>query len=147
MIKLQVLGHLGKDATTNTVNSKNVINFNVCHTEKWKDAQGNQKEKSTWVECSWWTESVGVAQYMKKGGMVLVEGNPEVKIYPKNDGTQGVSLTLRVLSMQLAGASGGGNNNTDTHEEQAPQTKAAATKLPNSAPKYDPAAPVDDLPF
>ena len=50
MIKLQVIGHLGKDCTTNVVNGKNVINFSVAHSERYKDASGNQKEKTTWVE-------------------------------------------------------------------------------------------------
>jgi len=40
MIKLQVIGNLGKDCVVNTVNGKNVINFSVAHTEKYKDAQG-----------------------------------------------------------------------------------------------------------
>ena len=34
MIKLQVIGNLGKDCIVNTVNGKTVINFNVAHTEK-----------------------------------------------------------------------------------------------------------------
>ena len=41
MIKLQVIGNLGKDALVNNVNGKTVINFNVAHTERYKDAQGN----------------------------------------------------------------------------------------------------------
>ncbi len=43
MIKLLVIGNLGKDAVLNNVNGKNVINFTVAHTEKYKDAQGVQK--------------------------------------------------------------------------------------------------------
>ena len=50
MIKLQVIGNLGKDCLTNVVNGKNVINFNVAHTEKFRDQQNNLKEKTTWVE-------------------------------------------------------------------------------------------------
>ncbi len=38
MIKIQVIGHLGKDCTVNNVNGKNVINFSVAHSEKYKDA-------------------------------------------------------------------------------------------------------------
>ena len=56
MIKLMVIGHLGKDCTVNTVNGKNVINFSVAHTEKFKDSSGAQREKTTWVECAYWTE-------------------------------------------------------------------------------------------
>jgi single-strand DNA-binding protein len=49
MIKLLAIGNLGKDAVLNNVNGKNVINFTVAHTERYKDAQGNQKDKTTWV--------------------------------------------------------------------------------------------------
>jgi len=47
MIKLQVIGNLGKDAVVNNVNGKSVINFNVAHTERFKDAQGVQKDRTT----------------------------------------------------------------------------------------------------
>ena len=104
MIKLQVIGNLGKDATQNTVNGRTVLNFNVAHTEKYKDAQGNQVEKTTWVECAYWTDRLGIAPYLKKGQMVFVEGNPEARAYTKNDGTQAASLTLRVLNVQLLGS-------------------------------------------
>jgi single-strand DNA-binding protein len=56
MIKIQVIGHLGKDAIVNNVNGKTVINFSVCHTEKFKDTQGNLKEKTVWCECAQWNK-------------------------------------------------------------------------------------------
>ena len=43
MIKLQVIGNLGKDCIVKEVNGKNVINFSVAHSERYKDAQGNVK--------------------------------------------------------------------------------------------------------
>ncbi|MEJ0102238.1 MAG: single-stranded DNA-binding protein [Bacteroidota bacterium] len=46
MIKMQVIGNLGKDCVVNTVNGKNVINFTVAHTEKYRDSQGNNQEKN-----------------------------------------------------------------------------------------------------
>ena len=49
MIKMQVIGNLGKDCVVNTVNGKNVINFTVAHTEKYRDSAGNNQEKTTWV--------------------------------------------------------------------------------------------------
>jgi single-strand DNA-binding protein len=105
MIKLQVIGHLGKDCTTNVVNGKNVINFSVAHSEKYKDASGNQVERTIWVDCAYWTERTAVAPYLKKGQLVYAEGSPEVRSYTKNDGTAGTSLTLRVLNVQLLGSS------------------------------------------
>ena len=64
MIKLQVIGNLGKDCIVKEVNGKTVINFSVAHSERYKDAQGNQKERTTWVECAYWTDKTAVAQYL-----------------------------------------------------------------------------------
>lgn len=106
MLKLQVIGHLGKDCITNVVNGKNVINFSVAHSEKYKDATGVQKDKTIWVECAYWTERIAIAPYLKKGQLVYVEGTPDLRTYTKNDGTPGTSLTLRVLNVQLLGSAG-----------------------------------------
>jgi single-strand DNA-binding protein len=103
MLKAQVIGNLGKDCTVNTVNGKNVINFTVAHTEKFKDGQGNLQEKTTWVECSYWTERTGIASYLTKGKQVWVEGQPEVKTYEKKDGSTAANLSFRVTSVQLLG--------------------------------------------
>ena len=148
MIKLQVIGNLGKDCVTNTVNGKNVINFNVAHTEKFKDAQGNQKDKTIWVECAYWTDRTGIAPYLKKGTQVYAEGTPEVRTYPKNDGTTGVSLTLRVLSVQLLGsgrATGDNAGNSSSNEGgQSYQSSSPSNSVPSAS---DITEPVDDLPF
>jgi len=101
MIKLTAIGNLGKDAVLNNVNGKNVINFNVAHTEKYKDAQGNQKDKTIWIDCSYWTERTGIAPYLKKGTSVYLEGQPDVRSYTAKDGTNGASLVLRVGLVQL----------------------------------------------
>lgn len=116
MIKLQVIGHLGKDCTTNVVNGKNVINFSVAHSERYKDASGSQKEKTTWVECAYWTDRTAIAPYLKKGQLVYVEGNPEARAYQKADGTAASSLTVRVGSVQLLGGAKGDGNSEGNSE-------------------------------
>jgi single-strand DNA-binding protein len=144
MIKMQVIGNLGKDCVTNTVNGKNVINFNVAHTERFRDAQGNQKDKTIWVECAYWTDRTGIAPYLRKGTQVYAEGSPEVRTYTKNDGTTGVSLTLRVLSIQLLGTRGE-TNGTGNGEGGYAAPRAATTAGVPSA--NDITEPIDDLPF
>src|SRR5215475_8072377 len=144
MIKLQVIGNLGKDCVTNTVNGKNVINFNVAHTEKFRDAQGNQKDKTIWVECAYWTDRTGIAPYLKKGTQVYVEGTPEVRTYPKNDGTTGVSLTLRVQSVQLLGGRG---DSSGSSESSYGSGNYSSSSNSNAQPVSEISEPVDDLPF
>jgi single-strand DNA-binding protein len=144
MIKLQVIGNLGKDCITNTVNGKNVINFNVAHTEKFT-SQGTQKDKTIWVECAYWTDRTGIAPYLKKGTQVYVEGSPEVRTYPKNDGTTGVSLTLRVQTVQLLGSRGdsGGSGSTDSYSSGSYGSSSGSNVQAGS----EISEPVDDLPF
>ena len=127
MIKMQVIGNLGKDCQVNTVNGANVINFTVAHTEKFKDKQGNMQDKTIWVDCNYWTDKTGIAPYLLKGTQVYAEGSPDIRTYPKNDGTQGASLTLRVREVQLLGRkgdnSGGGGfsgGNTNNQQQTAP---------------------------
>ncbi|MEO5683921.1 MAG: single-stranded DNA-binding protein [Chitinophagaceae bacterium] len=141
MIKLQAIGNLGKDCVTNTVNGKSVINFNVAHTEKYRDAQGNQKDKTVWVECAYWTDKTAIAPYLRKGTQVYVDGIPEVRTYNKNDGTTAASLNLRVLSVQLLGTRGD-NNGPSQGGYNAPATASVSNNAPSQM-----AEPVDDLPF
>ena len=143
MIKLQVIGNLGKDCVTNLVNGKNVINFNVAHTEKFRDAQGNQKDKTIWVDCAYWTDKTAIAPYLRKGTQVYAEGTPEIKTYPKNDGTTGVSLTLRVVNVQLLGSKGSGEG-SGSSEGYSAQSAASAQSIPSP---NEITQPMDDLPF
>lgn len=110
MIKLQVIGNLGKDCVVNTVNGKNVMNFTVAHTEKYKDNTGAQREKTIWVDCAYWNDRTSISPYLKKGTQVYVEGSPEVRTYTTQDGKSGASLSLRVLSVQLLGSRNSDSN-------------------------------------
>jgi single-strand DNA-binding protein len=110
MIKLQVIGNLGKDCVVNNVNGKNVMNFTVAHTEKYKDSTGAQKEKTIWVDCAYWNERTAISPYLKKGTQVYVEGTPEVRTYTTQDGKSGASMSLRVQSIQLLGTRNTDNN-------------------------------------
>jgi single-strand DNA-binding protein len=149
MIKLQVIGNLGKDAVVNNVNGKTVINFNVAHTERYKDAQGNQKDRTTWVDCSYWTDRTAVAPYLKKGTQVYVEGTPDVRSYTTADGRNGASLTLRIVSVQLLGAkpSGTGGGSADNAGNSSDGNTGNSYSPNGGSSSGNEEGPVDDLPF
>lgn len=111
MIKMQVLGNLGKDAVMQQHGTDNVLNFSVAHTDKYKDSTGMLVQKTTWVECSWWIDGRStVGQYLKKGTMVWVEGIPGSRPWETKDGKKASSLTLRVFNLQLCGGGQRDNN-------------------------------------
>lgn len=142
MIKLQVIGNLGKDCVVNSVNGKNVMNFTVAHTEKFKDSTGAQREKTTWVDCAYWSDRTGLAPYLKKGQQVYVEGTPEVRTYTTQDGKNGASLSMRVLSVQLVGGRSSDTNSNGGGGYSAPASAPQMSNEPSISNDV-----VDDLPF
>ena len=79
MIKLQIVGNLGKDCITKEVNGK-MLSISVWHTlKRFKDSTWHSKERTTWVECAYWTDRTAIAPYLKKGQLVFAEGSPEVE--------------------------------------------------------------------
>ncbi len=147
MIKLQVIGNLGKDCIMKEVNGRNVINFSVAHTEKYKDAQGNLKEKTTWVECAYWTDRTGISPYLTKGTMVYAEGTPEADAYMNKDNQAAATLRMRVLNVQLLGS----RNNENSGAPAAGNSYSSnAAPRPAAAPQPAPVVASeasDDLPF
>jgi single-strand DNA-binding protein len=143
MIKMQVIGHLGKDCVVNTVNGKSVINFTIAHTEKYKDSQGANQEKTIWVDCAYWTDRTAISPYLTKGKQVFVEGTPEVRTFTRQDGTGGASLSLRVRDVQLLGGRGEGVPAGGGSYASA-ATSSSTGSVPSASEITE---PIDDLPF
>ncbi|MDQ6904180.1 MAG: single-stranded DNA-binding protein [Bacteroidota bacterium] len=144
MIKLQVIGNLGKDCIVKEINGKSVINFSVAHTEKFKDASGNPRERTTWVECAFWTDRTAIAPYLKKGQLVFAEGSPEADAYTNKENQAAATLRMRVRDIQLLGGrteGGSENQNSSSSQSSSPASSGRGT-VPA---EMDEAA--DDLPF
>jgi single-strand DNA-binding protein len=102
MIRLSTIGRLGQDAVVNTVNGKTVINFSMAYSEKFKNQQGDDVDKTTWISCAYWTDKLNVANYLKKGTLIYMEGKPEAKTYLNEKTKETVAqLHSRVTSIQL----------------------------------------------
>ncbi|MBK8494590.1 MAG: single-stranded DNA-binding protein [Ferruginibacter sp.] len=149
MIKLQIIGNLGKDCIVKEINGKHVINFSVAHSERFKDAQGNQKERTTWVECAYWTDRTAIAPYLLKGTTVFAEGSPEADPYTNKEGQAAATLRMRVQNIQLLGSNkegqGSGSGNV-SNTGNATNTGMPTSPVVRTEPANEP-APVDDLPF
>lgn len=150
MIKLTMIGRLGGNAEVRDAAGRKVISFSVAHSESYTDRSGVRQEKTTWVKCSLWRDEgrTTIAEYLKKGTQVYVEGMPSVTSYQKQDGTTGVSLELNVISVELLGGK----------QDAAPAVQDPASaqgaygppvaKPSNPAMRDDPNEVfVDDLPF
>jgi len=136
-LKLEIIGNLGADATIREVNASKAIGFSVAHSEKYKNNEGVEIEKTIWVNCTFWKyqgQSIEIAKYLKKGTMVAIEGFPSVRGYKNQQGEIGASLECRVTDLRLLSAPKNQENETDN---TAPKTQQPTDSKKDSS----------DLPF
>lgn len=102
MLKLILTGVLGNDAEVKEVGNSKVINFNVAVSQDYRDKEGNKVEKTEWVKASMWRDlNSSVADYLKKGKRVIIEGTPETEGYKSKDGEIRSVLSVKVRELEF----------------------------------------------
>jgi len=101
MFKTILTGNIGNDAeVTSFDNGSKVVTFSVAHSKKWTDKTGVKQEKTTWIRCNMWKQE-NLAQYLKKGVRVMVEGEIESRAYTNKEGQTVTSLELNVFAIEM----------------------------------------------
>ena len=145
MLQIEIIGNIGNDAQVKDFNGKKYIAFNVAHSEKFKNQQGVETERTTWVSVLKPGESA-VAQYLKKGTPVFVRGDLSVKAYKDNAGNWQVGVNCLAREVQLL--PGGKRDQNAGTQQEAPAEPATNTNV-SSAPAASETGEgnADDLPF
>ena len=121
--KTVVIGHLGKAPEMRyTQDGTPVTGFSVATSEKWKDAQGQQQERTTWFRVTTWKKLAELCnQYLRKGSLVMVEGElSEPKPYARNDGTYAASLDLRAQVVKFLDRRAEGEQGAQVEDVEVP---------------------------
>jgi single-strand DNA-binding protein len=93
--KTILVGTLGKaPAIGQTQNGKDYANFSLATSKKWKDANGEKQEKTSWHNISCWGSLVKVCQYLDKGSKVYLEGELEYGTYKNKEGVEVPSVKI-----------------------------------------------------
>lgn len=109
MQKFMAIGNLGREPETRyTQGGSPVTSFSIATSEKWKDKQtGEQKEKTEWHNCvAFGRLAEIVAQYVRKGSKVYIEGKLQTDSYEK-DGIKRYSTKVNVRELQMLDGKGG----------------------------------------
>ncbi|KAF9347144.1 hypothetical protein BGX26_001369 [Mortierella sp. AD094] len=102
--KATIVGRVGQDAELNTpVENRNVVHFSVATSENYKDKEGNIVKTTHWHRIVSWNQKLNphLAQRVKKGDLVYVEGPIHYRSYTAKDGTE-KHMTEIALSVDLA---------------------------------------------
>ena len=122
MIKMTVIGNIGADAVQRETNGRKYTTFNVAVSSKFKNQDGSETERTTWISCARDGQSP-IDQWLKRGRQVYVEGTPSVSLYTDNQGHPNCNLKLAVHRIELLGGK-------DENQQQQQQPQAAAPQQP-----------------
>jgi len=114
--KAIILGRLGRDPEVrNFQNGGKVVNLRIATSERYKDREGNQQERTEWHSVAIFNERLGevAEKYLRKGGEVYIEGQIETRKWQDKDGQERYTteIVLRQFrgELQLVGGRSGGS--------------------------------------
>lgn len=133
--KVILIGRVGKDPETRFLsNGDSVSSFSIATSEKWNDKSGETQERTEWHNCVAFRKLADViAQWVKKGALLCVEGKIRTEKWTDKDGADRHSTKIYVDQMQMLGGK-------RAEEPAAPKAPPKAT-----ADAFD--GMDDDIPF
>lgn len=120
--KAIIVGNLGADPEVRyTQDNTAVATISVATSEKWKDANGEQKEKTEWHRIVAWGKTAENAQkYLSKGSKIYVEGPIETRSWEDKDGVTRYTTEIKALKLQFLDSKGSGGGSGVPHPAGQP---------------------------
>jgi len=144
--KVILIGNLGNDPDVRyTAGGAAVSNISIATTESWKDKEtGEQQDRTEWHRVVFFGRLAEiVAEYLKKGSQVYVEGRLQTRKWQDKDGNDRYSTEIVANEMQMLGSRGGSGGSTERQSAPPPaEAKSPADKASADSDFVD-----DDIPF
>lgn len=132
--KAILIGNLGADPELRYApDGQAVASFRIATTERFKNKNGEQQERTDWHNIVCWRRTAEIAnEYLKKGSPVYIEGRIQYRSYEDKDGIKRYRTDILAQRMQLLASRG---------QAERP------TPEPSETPEPQMPADDDDLPF
>ncbi len=153
--KAMIIGNLGQDPELRyTPSGVAVANFSVATSEKWKDKDGNDQEKTEWHRVVIWRKLAEICgEYLKKGSKVYLEGKLQTRSWEDDNGVKRYATEIVVNQMQMLDRKASGATPPAPDDSQAPPASTGQNTSPEQEQPKEAASPVvdkeeeNDLPF
>lgn len=157
--RIIIVGRVGRDPELKaTPAGHNVCTFSLATSRVWKDSNGEKQEETEWHNVVFWNKPAEIiAQYVKKGSLLLVEGRVKTRTYDKDE-VKMYRTEIIGENFQLPPRSMNGGGDPDQAEKafdemgeapaRTPAKKVATKKAGSGAIEYpDSGVNPEDIPF
>ena len=122
--KVILVGNLGGDPDIRYMpNGDAVANINLATTDSWKDKNGKKQERTEWHRVVFFRKLAEiVAEYLKKGSQVYVEGRLQTRKWQDKDGQDRYTTEVVADRQQMLG---GVKSDAEAVQEAKPMVKPA----------------------
>lgn len=146
--KVIILGNLGKDPEIRAYQGGSSATLSIATSESWKDkATGEKQEKTEWHQVVFFNRLAEVvAQYVRKGSKLYVEGRLETKKWTDKQGVERYTTQIIGSELQMLDGKNGAERDptasTGYAKKGADEYRAASGGGVEAPPMVD-----DDIPF
>ena len=108
--KVIIVGNVGRDPELRyTQSGQPVASFSIATNERFKDKDGNWKDRTEWHRIVAWARLAEICgEYLRKGSQVYVEGRIQTRDWEDKEGNKRQTTEIIALSMQMLGRRGEG---------------------------------------
>lgn len=104
MNKVILIGRVGKDPETRSVNEKTVANITLATSKNYKNSTGERVTNTEWHRLTAWSPIADIFEkYVKKGDQIAVEGEIQTRSYDDNEGVKRHVTEIIVRNLELLG--------------------------------------------
>jgi single-strand DNA-binding protein len=150
--RVQIIGNLTRDPELRyTPNGQPVASFGVATNMVWTDKNGEKQQRAEFHNIVAWRK-LGeiVAQYLKKGRQVYVEGRLETRSWEGQDGAKRNRTEIIASNVIFLGSRSEGSAEGTVAAPAQPVAPKPAAKKETGAPKKgsgEEEVNIDDIPF
>jgi single-strand DNA-binding protein len=108
--KVILVGNVGRDPELRyTQGGQPVASFSIATNERFKDKDGNWKDRTEWHRIVAWGRLAEICgEYLRKGRQVYVEGRIQTRDWEDKEGNKRQTTEIVILGMQMLGSRGEG---------------------------------------
>jgi single-strand DNA-binding protein len=152
--KVTLIGRLGRDPEVRfTGSGRAVATFTLATSERWKDQEGNDQERTEWHRIVAWGRLGEICgEYLSKGRQIYVEGRIQTRDWEDQEGNRRTTTEIIARDMIMLGG-GGSSDDRDQGRSTQPSRDTGRGREEKTSRggsddrSYHPPPPEDDIPF